>query len=258
MRPKRRRRGRKILPRAASIAGTEPAARKPEKPLFYWVFRDGTGFADRSAWKCGRAARHLSEFCHAACPWRRVGRAGRRSIADLVDRRPRRHRPASTRARQTRSRSPVRPRLQPHRFGCAGHRACSCGVAQISSATAIEPERLLGRRRASRSTGADGTNRAPTALADGDGRSARMRDARSIASRASSVRSATPPQADRPVLQARQRAVVRNAMTSAMTSLDVAALVAIGQRLRQPRLRRYPKRSFHAGSAPGKGSAVAA
>src|ERR1700694_600660 len=33
----------------------------------------------------GRPARHLSEFCHAACSWRRVVRTGCPPIADLVE-----------------------------------------------------------------------------------------------------------------------------------------------------------------------------
>src|ERR1700722_3313982 len=33
----------------------------------------------------GRALRHQSEFCHAACFWRRVGRTGRDQIADRAE-----------------------------------------------------------------------------------------------------------------------------------------------------------------------------
>jgi hypothetical protein len=40
--------GRKILPLAASIA-EEVGSFEWQKPLFYWVFCDGTGFADSSA-----------------------------------------------------------------------------------------------------------------------------------------------------------------------------------------------------------------
>jgi hypothetical protein len=48
MRAERLGAGRKILPLAASIAG-EAGLIEWQKPAFYWVFRDGTGFADSSA-----------------------------------------------------------------------------------------------------------------------------------------------------------------------------------------------------------------
>jgi hypothetical protein len=35
---------------AASIAG-EGAPFEVQKPIFYWVFRDGTALADQSMWK---------------------------------------------------------------------------------------------------------------------------------------------------------------------------------------------------------------
>jgi hypothetical protein len=54
--------GRKILPPAAALAWAGGAF-ACQKPLFYWVFGDGTPFADHGAVKLnGRAMRHQSEF----------------------------------------------------------------------------------------------------------------------------------------------------------------------------------------------------
>src|SRR6266404_7694602 len=76
---------RKILPQRHQLPGKMDGSRY-RKPTFYWLFRAGTAFADLWAVKVrGRAVRHLSEFCYAACSWRRVVRIGRPPITDLVE-----------------------------------------------------------------------------------------------------------------------------------------------------------------------------
>ena len=77
--------GRKILPQRHQLPGMLSRSGR-EKPPIYWVFPDGTGFADQPAWKLGRMTRQLSELCHAVCSWRRDRRAGRRQFTDFVER----------------------------------------------------------------------------------------------------------------------------------------------------------------------------
>src|ERR1700733_2380141 len=77
--------GRKILPRRHQLPG-EPDGFGTRKPLFCWIFRDGTALAEVCAANVnGRAMRHLPEFCHAVCPWCRVVCTECHPVADLVD-----------------------------------------------------------------------------------------------------------------------------------------------------------------------------
>ncbi len=78
--------GRKILPRRHQLPGGPRPFRTPKNPDFIGFFAMARGLLIHRAVKVrGRALRHLSEFCHAVCSWRRVVRAGRDPIADLVE-----------------------------------------------------------------------------------------------------------------------------------------------------------------------------
>src|ERR1700687_5422293 len=63
-----------------------PGRSRCKKTSFYWAFHHGMAFADPSAVNAkGRAMGHLSEFCHAACSWRRVVGTGCPPVTDLVE-----------------------------------------------------------------------------------------------------------------------------------------------------------------------------
>ena len=181
MRAGRRLRRRKILPRRHQLPGSADRRAATKKSCFIGFF----AMARRlliAAWKCkSRAVRHLLEFCHAVCPWRRVVRTGCPPIADVVEivvvavhrlrtgsRRPVRSSQRSTSAssapatgraavfadiaghheRAAGGAKPVIDRRQPPRLRPAGPTRCRiCSRRSTAMATARSAKRIRKRAR---------------------------------------------------------------------------------------------------------------